>query len=195
MTAPVSVAEYLRWERSVPTKHEYIDGRIIDMSGGTPNHSRIATDLQTALSNGLRNAPVYEVFNSDQRLRVADGGPFFYPDVTVACESSIFDTDDCLRNPCLLIEVLSPSTRAFDRDEKFRAYRRIASLRHYVLVASDAVRVEHFERLPGGVWALVGEHEALTGMLSFSDLPVTVPLTEIYRRVSLVASAQPEQSI
>lgn len=178
----MSVREYLDREREAATKHEFFGGRLIEVAGGTPNHNRIATDAQTVLANALRDAGC-EVFNSDQRVRAAAGGPFFYPDVSVVCGPADFDADFCLVNPLLLVEILSASTAAFDRDEKFRAYRRIASLRHFLLVASEEVRVEHYERLPGGVWALVGEYEDREVALALTDPEVTLPLAEIYRRV------------
>jgi Uma2 family endonuclease len=183
----MTVAECLTFERDAETRHEFIAGEVIRMAWGTPDHNRIIGDTYRALGNRLEAAgDARDAHISEQRVRVTDSGPFYYPDISVVCGAAVFDGDACLRNPHALIEVLSEST-ADDRDSKFRAYRRFASLRHYVLVAQAEPRVEHFERLPGDIWALVGEHESLADSLTFSDLGVSVPLAEIYRRVSFGA--------
>ena len=181
----VTPEEYLARERQAETKSEYIAGEILAMAGGKPDHNMIATDLARALGNRLETAgSACDVFNSDQRVRVADAGPFFYPDVTVVCGDPVFDGDDCLRNPALIVEVLSESTADYDRGEKFRHYRRLPSLRHYVLIEQDRMRVEHYRRREGVVWEPAGVYEAPTDRVALPDLDVELPLAEIYRRVT-----------
>jgi Uma2 family endonuclease len=180
----VTPAEYLAGERYADVKHEYIAGEVYAMAGASPEHSAIATDTRRALGNGLAVAgSSCEVYDSDLKVRVADAGPFFYPDATVVCDDPTFDPDGCLRSPVVLIEVLSEGTASYDRGEKFRQYRRIASLRHYVLIEQDRILVEHYERLENGIWGLVGEHSDPADAVVFADLGVTLPLAEIYRRV------------
>ena len=181
--ARVTPQEYLALEKEATTKHEYFEGEVIEVAGAKFNHNLIVSNTQTFLVIALRDREGLAL-GSDQRVRIDEDGPFYYPDISVILEGPVIDEDNCLRNPYVIVEVLSESTAAFDRDEKFRAYRRLPSLRHYVLVAQDEVRVEHFERLTGEIWALVGEHEALTETLIFADSEIAVPLTEIYRRVA-----------
>jgi Uma2 family endonuclease len=172
----VTPGEYLTRERQAETKSEYIAGEILAMAGGKPDHNMIATDLARALGNRLETAgSACGVFNSDQRVRVADAGPFFYPDVTVVCGDPVFDGDDCLRNPPLIVEVLSESTADYDRGEKFR---------HYVLIEQDRMRVEHYRRREGVVWEPAGVYEAPADRVALPDLDVELPLAEIYRRVT-----------
>ena len=179
----VTPEEYLARERQAETKSEYIAGEILAMSGGTPEHAAIALDTQVWLSVALRGTTC-EVYNSDLKVRVADAGPFFYPDALVVCGDPVFDGDDCLRNPALIVEVLSESTADYDRGEKFRHYRRLPSLRHYVLIEQDRMRVEHYRRREGVVWEPAGVYEAPADRVALPDLDVELPLAEIYRRVT-----------
>jgi Uma2 family endonuclease len=179
----MTVAEYLAFEHAAKTKHEFVKGEVIEMAGASLEHSAIATDTRTTLAINLRGTGC-EVYDSDLRVRVAEDDPYYYPDATVVCGMPDRDTDQCLHNPYVIVAVLSESTESADRDTKFRAYRRIPSLRHYILISQVVVRVEHFERLPGNIWALVGEHERLQDTLVLNDLTIRIPVMEIYRRVT-----------
>jgi len=118
---------------------------------------------------------------------VAYVGPFFYPDVRVVCGPPQFDTGDCLRNPVIVVEVLSESTSAYDRGAKFFHYRRLSSLLHYVLIEQNALLVEHYARQPNGLWTLVGEHTSRDHVLALDPPGVTIPLADIYRRLPHLA--------
>lgn len=180
----LSPEEYLEGERFAEVKHEYIAGEAYAMAGGTPEHTTLSTDALLALGSHLGAVGgSCDVYNSDIKVRVEDAGPFFYPDVTVTCGDPTFDADGCLRDPLLIVEVLSESTGRFDRGEKFFHYRRIASLRHYVLIEQDRMLVEHYERQDNGLWTLVGEHTEPDHRLSLPALGADIPLSEIYRRV------------
>jgi Uma2 family endonuclease len=183
----ITPQEYLAGEKIATTKSEYISGEIFAMAGGSLEHTVISSDVQLALGIALRGGSC-EVYNSDIKVRVEEGGPFFYPDVTIVCGEPQSDFDDCLRNPTVLVEVLSESTALFDRSEKFFHYRRFASLQHYILIDQYKVMVEHWEKRDDGLWALVGEHTDLTDSLYINGLRVSIPLSEIYRRVSFPAS-------
>jgi len=150
----VSYAEYLAFERDAETKHEFIDGAVVAMAGGTPEHSRLAMNVGVALANALRGRRC-SAFSSDLRVHVPATGRSTYPDVTVVCdERRTAEVDpDAIINPTLIVEVLSPTTEARDRGEKFSHYRRLESLREYVLVSQDDVRIEVFRR-QGDIWAL-----------------------------------------
>lgn len=182
----VTPEEYLAREREATTKSEYIAGEILAMSGGSPTHNMLAADAFFTLMQRLRAAGNgCNAVGSDQRVRVDDAGPFFYPDVTVYCADPTFDADDCLRDPVLIVEVLSPSTADYDRGEKFAHYRRLASLRHYLLVAQDRVHVEHYRRQGAGfLWAPAALYTDRAARIPLPDLGIDLPLADLYFQVT-----------
>ena len=179
--------EYLAWERKQPFKNEYHNGQIVAMSGASRSHNRITVDITIQLGNQLMNSE-YEVFASEMRVRTSPGISYFYPDVIVVCGEPRFedDTFDTLLNPILVVEVLSPSTAAFDRGEKFEHYKQIASLQEYILVSQNNVRVEHYRR-QGSQW-IHNTFEHLENMLPLASIECALPLHAIYRRVMFNAS-------
>lgn len=165
----MAYAEYLRAEQSSETKHEYLRGEVYAMAGGTPTHAGLAMAVGVALSNALSERPC-RVFSSDLRVRVEATDLSTYPDITVICgrfEASTIDADAAI-NPVLIVEVLSDSTEAYDRGEKFAHYRRIPSLREYVLVSQHEPRLEAYARNEEGAWVLTeaaaGESLALRSL-------------------------------
>jgi Uma2 family endonuclease len=148
----MSYAEYLALERDSDSKHEYVNGQVYAMAGGTTEHSRLALRLGAQLLQGLGDRPC-EVFNSDLRVRNLETGRASYPDVTVICGRIEHAPDDehAATNPILIAEVLSDNTESQDRGEKWRHYQRIRSLQIYLLVAQYEPRVEVFRRV-GDVW-------------------------------------------
>ncbi len=179
--------EYLTWERKQPFKNEYHKGQIIAMSGASRWHNRITVDTTVQLSNQLMESEC-EVFAGEMRVRTSPEVSYFYPDVIVVCGEPRFedDTFDTLLNPIVVIEVLSPSTAAFDRGEKFEHYKQIASLEEYVLISQDRARVEHYCR-QGTQW-IHNTLQSLEDMLSLVSIECEVPLHAIYRRVMHNAS-------
>lgn len=151
----MSPGEYLTFERASEVKHEYADGEVFAMAGGTREHSLIAGNIVRELGNALRTKPC-EVHGSDLRIKIAASGRYVYPDASVVCGSTLFEDSgrDTLLNPIVIIEVLSDSTEAYDRGEKFELYRTIPSVQEYVVVSQKKVRVEHFQRRPDGRWVL-----------------------------------------
>lgn len=187
MSSPVVIctpAEYLRLERAAEWKHEYRDGQMLAMPSVNRWHSLINGNLAFNLHDQLRNTRC-EVLMSRMRVKVVRTGLYTYPDIVVACGEILVedDQDDTLLNPIVLIEVLSPSTEAYDRGEKFAHYRRLDSLQEYVLVAQDRVRVERYVR-QGEEWVL-SELSALDDVLSLTAINCQVSLREIYARVVL----------
>ena len=154
----VSYAEYVAAEEGSVTRHEWIDGVIYDMSGGTPHHAGLASTIARLLGNQLAGKRC-RVFTSDLRIRVAATRMSTYPDVSVVCGRLERDPDSttAVTNPTVLVEVLSDSTEAYDRGEKFAHYRRIPSLREYVLVAQDPPLIEVFRKNEASQWVLVAE--------------------------------------
>ena len=142
-----SYEEYLALERSSETKHEYVNGEIYAMAGGTPEHGRLASRLARLLGNALAKRPC-EVFSSDVRVRVEATGRSTYPDLSVVCSRAVTSAvdADAITNPVVLVEVLSPTTESDDRGDKWAHYRRLPSLECYVLVAQDARSVETYRR-------------------------------------------------
>ncbi|MEM6456573.1 MAG: Uma2 family endonuclease [Acidobacteriota bacterium] len=149
----LSVADYLAHERASAERHEYIDGDLFAMTGASVAHNRIVRNLLTHLHPQLTGG--CEAFASDLRVHVRATDLFAYPDLIVACPPLDLDRDhgDTLRNPTVLVEVLSPSTEAYDRGRKFAHYRQIDSLQVYLLVAQDAPRIERYRR-HGAHWRL-----------------------------------------
>lgn len=160
MTAPArlrprhSYAEYLAYERDSELKHEFDDGEIVAMAGGSRRHNALAMRIGAALDAARR--PGCVAFQSDQRVRVLATGKATYPDVSLVYGPIAGDPADpdgsTLTNPTLIVEVLSPATEAYDRGGKWQQYQLIPSLQEYVLVSQAEPRIEHYRRLPSGAW-------------------------------------------
>ena len=149
-----SFAEYLRLEAASDTKNEYFNGHILAMAGGTAEHGFLAMAVASELRAQLRGKPC-QPCSSDVRIRIPATGLATYPDVSVVCGPPTRDHEDVdsITNPTVIVEVLSKSTEAYDRGEKFHQYRRLVSMRDYVLVCQGIARIEHFERTVNG-WVL-----------------------------------------
>lgn len=150
-------AEYLAYERDSGLKHEYDDGEIRAMAGGSRRHNALALRLGAVLDNSRTSECV--AFQSDQKVRILETGKATYPDVTVVCGPIEGDPADpsgqTITNPTLLLEVLSPSTEEDDRGAKWQHYQRIPSLKEFVLVSQAQPRIERYRRLPNGSWEYV----------------------------------------
>lgn len=179
----VSPEEYLASERAAEHKSEYLDGEILPMSGASFRHTIIAMSIGGWLITHLRERPC-TVHSSDLRVRVSPTGLYTYPDVVVVCGEPQFADDhfDVLLNPTLIVEVLSESTKDYDRGGKFAHYRTLDSLQDYVLVAQDAPHVEHYARQPEGRW-LLEETKSLDGEIELTSVGVRLPLSEIYLKI------------
>jgi Uma2 family endonuclease len=151
--AQYSYDDYRRFEEATDAKHEYLDGHILAMAGGTPEHAALATAAIGMLTQRLAGRPCYP-FSSDLRVRVPATGLATYPDVTVICGDLERDADDpnAAINPTLLVEVLSPATESYDRGEKWAHYRTIPSLREYLLVSHRERRIERWWRTGADDW-------------------------------------------
>jgi Uma2 family endonuclease len=185
-----SIAEYLHRERSASDKHEYRDGEILLMAGGTVDHSLIVANVIRELGNLLKGKPC-RVFDSNLRVRIPRKVLYTYPDVSVICGPRETDPNDSagetLTNPRLIVEVLSPSTEAYDRGEKFDRYRELDSMVEYVLVSQETPRIETFFRQADGTWLLT----PVSGLASSSKLrsvEVELPLGEVYAGVEFSAA-------
>ncbi|MDO9022769.1 MAG: Uma2 family endonuclease [Deltaproteobacteria bacterium] len=172
-----SEQEYLAMEAGSPIKHEFLSGEVFAMAGATPAHNRAAASMLVALGLLTRGRPC-RVFNSDQRIYVVEGGLYTYPDGGVACGPWQIHADGMsLLNPVLLYEVLSTSTRDYDRGAKAEHYRQIPSLRHLLLVDQPDRCIEHHRRAADGTWSLI---TVRSGALDLADLGGGLSLDDVY---------------
>lgn len=151
----LSEEEYLTFERASPIRHEYADGEIFAMPGGTFEHSALAANMLGELGNALAGRGC-QVLTSDMRVKIPNASRYVYPDASVVCARPVFvdDQRDTLLNPCLVVEVLSDSTEGYDRGDKFAHYRGIPSLSEYLLASQKEPRIEVFTRQGDGSWVL-----------------------------------------
>lgn len=185
--AAATPGEYLRFEREAEARHELLDGEIVAMSGASRRHDTVVGNLFASLHAQLRAAGRRcRPFTSDMRVRSADSGLYTYPDLSVACGEPEFEDEevDTLLNPTLLVEVLSPSTAAYVRGEKWERYRSITALREYVLIDADRIHVERYERRDDGTW-LFSETADLGATLELPAIGCEVSLSELYDAVDL----------
>ena len=180
-------AEYLAIERAAEFRSEFYDGEMFAMSGATYGHNRVKDNLARQLGNRLEGGPCF-VMVSDMRVQVSRAGAYTYPDIVIVCGEPQFadEKQDTLLNPVVIFEVLSPTTETFDRRGKFRRYKKLESLKEYVLVAQDEVLCERFVRQPNGSWLLT-EFDDPAGEFALASVPVLVPVADIYRGVDLPA--------
>jgi Uma2 family endonuclease len=186
----ITPEQYLEIERAAETKSEYYNGQMYAMSGGSYRHAQVIGNVTGELWTRLKGQPC-SVTPSDMRARTSPSGLYTYPDVMVICGEPIFadGRSDTVLNPTLMIEVLSPSTESKDRGFKFAQYRRIESLREYVLISQDEARVECFVRQPTGQW-LLAEFVGLDAICHLESVDCDLPLSEIYYRVEVGPKAE-----
>lgn len=179
--------EYLARERKALDKSEYRDGQIHAMPGASRKHNLITGNTLAELNVQLRNR-VCEVYPSDMRVKVGSTGRYTYPDVVVVCDEPRFEDShfDTLLNPTVLIEVLSPSTAAYDRGEKFASYQKLDSLCEYVLISQDRVRVEYYLRQEQ-TWDLT-EFHSLSDAFQLVSIGCELSLQAIYAKVQFSAA-------
>jgi len=188
MAAPartfITPEEYLAGERASDTKSEYFRGEVFAMGGASREHNLIALNTGSVLRAQLRGKPC-KAYVADMRVKVSASGLYTYPDVTVACGEPQFEDAnfDILLNPTLVIEVLSESTEAHDRGNKFAQYRCIESLQEYVLISQDRCRVERFVRQPNGREWLYSEWSDPADAIELGAIGCRLSLVEVYERV------------
>jgi len=180
--AKMTPQEYFDWEEKQPIKYEYMDGRVFAMTGGTIPHNEIAVNLATALKTHLRGKGS-KVLMADAKLGVSEKGPFYYPDVMVSCDERDRRAIKVIYHPCLVVEVLSPGTEAFDRGKKFQNYRRISTLKEYLLIDAEEMTVECFRPNQNGVWGISSYGEGDEVNLTSVDL--SFPIDMLYEDVVL----------
>ncbi|AEI50046.1 Uma2 family endonuclease [Runella slithyformis] len=180
-----SIEEYFELEAQSLEKLEYFDGKITKMPGASYVHSRIATNVLTALNVALMNTH-FEVNNSDTKIHIPGIESFVYPDAVVICEKPLFYQGrvDTILNPLLIVEVLSPSTEEYDRGEKFYLYRSLASFKEYVVVHQKHALVSAYFRLNEKDWR-TEDAANLSEAIHLQSINVTLKLSDIYRGIDL----------
>ncbi len=180
--ANLSATEYLAFERTADVKHEYADGEIYAMSGGTFEHSATAANLIAELRVGLRTGNC-QPLTSDMRVKIPASGRYVYPDGSVVCGEPQFEDDarDTLLNPTVVIEVVSDSSEAYDRGEKFAQYQTVASVKEYVIASQKSARIEVFTRQTDGGWLLHAYEAGQRATLRSVDCEIAVD--SVYRGV------------
>jgi Uma2 family endonuclease len=193
-TIYISPDEYLAIERKAERKSEYVSGQMFAMAGASFVHARIVGNLSFVLQTALRGGPCVTVTN-DVRVSVPETKMYTYPDILVVCgEPEFVDSYlDTLRNPTILVEVLSRSTENWDRGGKFEHYRQLESLQEYLLVSQEKALVEQRTRQSGDTW-LLREHTGLDASLSLPSIGCEILLRDIYQGISLPAD-RPELSV
>lgn len=185
----LSPKEYLCWEAEQPIRYGYIDGYAYAMTGGTIPHNQIAVNLVALLKPHLRGKHC-KVLSSDAKVGVTEQGPFHYPDVSVTCDQRDRTAQDYIRYPHLLVEVLSESTEAFDRGRKFRHYRRIETLKEYVLISQDQMSVECYRLNQQDRWELFhyicDSKETSATQVELASVGLNVSFDQLYEDVELM---------
>ena len=165
--------EYFIWEETQLEKHELIDGRVYAMSGGTQNHSAIKLNIGSLIKAHLRGSKC-RVFNSDLKVNIFKTRNYTYPDLSVTCDPRDSSSPQYITYPCLIVEVLSDSTEAYDRGKKFEKYRQNPNLVDYVLVSCDEMAVDIYHKNDAGEWVILSYREGDRVELRSIDLSVAI---------------------
>jgi Uma2 family endonuclease len=173
-------AEYLAWEEQQEFRHEYVDGAVYAMTGGTINHGEIAANFINILKNHLRGSGC-RVLTSDVKVQTLASNSYLYPDVSVTCDDRDPSATKFISHPCLIVEVLSPTTEAYDRGDKFALYRRSTSLQDYVLVSTNAMRVDLYQRNERGRWEILSYDAG--DSIDLPSVNLIVPVAQVHEDI------------
>ncbi len=174
--------EYFDWEEQQLERHELIDGEVYAMTGGTVNHSQIAVKFISLLDNHLGGSGC-KTLNSDCRVNIVESNNYTYPDLSVTCDNRDKATTKYITYPCLLVEVLSQSTEAYDRGGKFRMYRQNPILQDYVLVSSEKIEIDLYRKTESGSWEIINYQVGDT--IELKSVNLTFPIERIYEGIDL----------
>jgi len=189
-----TLEEYLELDRTSEERYEYFDGEVFAMAGGSPNQARISGNACSTLQSKLRGGRC-EAFNSEMRIKVPKALPYRYPDASVVCGEPVFDEingQQMLVNPILIVEVLSPSTAAYDLVEKFAAYQSIDAFQEYLLISQDRPLVIQHVKQSKRRWLRI-EIEGMESEVKLESVNATLTLSELYERVDFQASKTNQQ--
>ena len=176
--------EYFAWEETQLEKHELIDGQVYAMSGGSVNHGRIAIRLTAMFDNHLENSGCI-LGNSDVKINIIETSNYTYPDASVTCDDRDKITPQHITYPCLIVEVLSPSTETYDRSSKFRLYRKNPNLQDYLLVSSTSIEMDLYHKNAAGDWLIINYQVGDT--IELKSINLSFPIEQIYRNIDLTS--------
>lgn len=181
----ITPQEYLAIERKAGARNEYFDGEIFAMAGASREHNQITSNIVRVTGNQLIEKPC-SVFSSDMRIKIEEAGKYTYPDIVIACESQEFEDEnnDVLLNPIVIMEILSDSTEAYDRGDKFAHYQLLDSFVEYILISQYFCRVEKFIRRNDETW-IYSKYQTMEDIVEIETVKCELPLSEIYRKVKL----------
>ncbi|WP_271255151.1 Uma2 family endonuclease [Pseudanabaena sp. Chao 1811] len=174
--------EYFAWEEKQLHKHEYIEGEIYAMSGGSVNHGRIAIRFTSLFESHLEGSSCI-VGNSDIKVKIAKSEKYTYPDVSVTCDDRDKTTTQYITYPSLIVEVLSPNTESYDRGGKFRLYRNNPVLIDYLLVSSTSIEIDLYHKKDNGEWIIINYQEG--DMIELKSINLIFAIAQIYRGLTL----------
>ena len=172
--------EYFVWEEQQLLRHEYLNGEIYAMSGGTQNHGRIASNIIFIVKGHLRGSGC-QVGNSDCRVNIVETKDYVYPDVSVTCDERDRTAIQAIQYPCLIVEVLSPSTASYDRGDKFRLYRRNPSLQDYVLVDAEKIAIDLYRKNDRGNWEIFNYQSG--DNIELRSIDLSFPIESVYEDI------------
>lgn len=178
----ISPEEYLELENKSTSKHEYRNGEVYAMAGASNNHVLIAGNLYAIIRNHIRGKGCL-AFIADTKVNIESCNSYYYPDVVVSCDQRDKAFNNFICYPCLIIEVLSESTEAFDRGDKFADYRQIETLQDYILVSQTRMRVDYFQKTENHQWLLNSYQEGEE--IQLLSLNLSIPVNAVYEDVSL----------
>ncbi|NJL57384.1 Uma2 family endonuclease [bacterium] len=193
-TSPLTPEEYFAWEEQQLEKHELIDGQVYAMginamAGGSKNHSLLAAKLIALLSNHLEGSNC-DTATSDLRINIVGTNDYTYPDASVTCDDRDKTTTQYITYPCLIVEVLSASTEAYDRGSKFRMYRHNPVLQDYLLVSSTSIEIDLYHKNDAGDWLIVNYQAGDT--VELKSINLSFPIEQVYRGLTL--TPEPESA-
>jgi Uma2 family endonuclease len=182
LSTPVTPEAYLAWEASQETRHEFVDGEILAMTGGAIAHNDIALNCYRALYPSVKKQGC-RLNVSDVKVQAKRGDRYFYPDLVISCHPDDLNATQYVQHPKVIIEVLSPGTTTHDRSRKLRYYRQIASLQEYLLINTDQILVESYQRQTKEMWGY-RDYDAEAN-LYIPSLAFEIPVSSIYENVTL----------
>ncbi|MFQ4136962.1 Uma2 family endonuclease [Nodosilinea sp. PGN35] len=180
--------QYLVWEETRPEKYEYIDGEVYAMSGGSVNHGRIAIRLTTLFDTHLEGSDCI-TGNSDIKVKIAEAQNYTYPDASVTCDARDRTTPQYITYPCLVVEVLSEGTEAYDRGGKFRLYRQNPVLQDYLLVSSTKIEMDLYHKTEADDWVIINYQPGDT--IELQSIGLSFAIEHVYRGLILTPDSQP----
>ncbi|MBK1986218.1 Uma2 family endonuclease [Sphaerospermopsis aphanizomenoides BCCUSP55] len=173
---------YFTWEEKQLEKHELINGQVYAMSGGSVNHGRIAIRFTSMFDTHLENSGCI-TGNSDIKINIVETNNYTYPDASVTCDERDKNTSNYFTYPCLIVEVLSKTTEAYDRGSKFRMYQHNPVLKDYLLVSSTSIEIDLYHKNDAGQWMIINYEEG--DIIELKSINLNFPIEQVYRGLTL----------